>query len=378
MESVMQMKKLLIVILAIALLLGGLFLWKGGHHAAALAEILEEYLDSDDAAQTLTVQINKPGITADDNGQVKPEVRQMTVSADSFWTEYGDRHLFGLTVQGMTAYTDGKLLYMDTGRAYSLPDLRGLKDTARRLTLGLILDGRVTKSGDTYRIEMETEELELSVSITADRTLRTANIIALLPDGTAVHVSMNAAPASSHAIPEAVRDAMVRSKMEPPMSLSEPLDILVPALEDLLPLEGSLTLGVESGILKLSETAGLTVKGGTAILDRNGVLMELTLPSQLQDLPPAAVVLVLLRDGEFTISGADAEFTVDLPADSATALLEALVPQAAGLGITMNNSRLSLLIREGQLSHASLTADGSVPFLLAAIPVAFRAELSIP
>ena len=41
MERVMRMKKVLIVILALVLVLGGLFFWKGGHHAIFLSEIME-------------------------------------------------------------------------------------------------------------------------------------------------------------------------------------------------------------------------------------------------------------------------------------------------------------------------------------------------
>ena len=57
----MRMKKVLIVILALILALGGLFLWKGGHHAIAISQILEEYLDTDDAVTSVTVQIQIPG-----------------------------------------------------------------------------------------------------------------------------------------------------------------------------------------------------------------------------------------------------------------------------------------------------------------------------
>ena len=60
MKRVMQMKKALIVILALVLILGGLFFWKGGHHALALADILEEWLDADDADQSLTLHVQIP------------------------------------------------------------------------------------------------------------------------------------------------------------------------------------------------------------------------------------------------------------------------------------------------------------------------------
>ena len=108
MERVMRMKKALIVILALLLLLTGLFFWKGGHHAIVLAEHLEEWLDEDNGDQRLTLMLVKPDITVDDKGQVKPEIRQMSLNADTFWTEYADLPLFGLTAQGVTAYTDGK------------------------------------------------------------------------------------------------------------------------------------------------------------------------------------------------------------------------------------------------------------------------------
>ena len=107
----MHMKKVLIVILALILILSGLFFWKGGHHAIMLSEIVEEWLDADNADQSLTLMVMKPDITVDDRGQVKPEVRQMSLNADSFWTEYHDRPLFGLTAEGVTAWTDGKNLY---------------------------------------------------------------------------------------------------------------------------------------------------------------------------------------------------------------------------------------------------------------------------
>ena len=54
MERVMHMKKVLIVVLALTLLLGGLFFWKGGHHAIVLSEMVEEWLDEDTADQSLT------------------------------------------------------------------------------------------------------------------------------------------------------------------------------------------------------------------------------------------------------------------------------------------------------------------------------------
>ena len=177
------MKKLLIVFLVLLLLFAVLFFWKGGHHALFLADAIEEWLDADDADQSVTLQLQRPDFTAED-GTLVPRVEQLSLSADTFWTEYHDRPLFGLTSQGVTAYTDGTNLFLDTGKSYALPELTQLHSSARRLAVGLLLHGRVTKNAGKYRIDMDTEELELHAVLTADRTINAATVTVVLPDET--------------------------------------------------------------------------------------------------------------------------------------------------------------------------------------------------
>ena len=382
MKVVMRMKKGLIItlsiFLALVLLAAGLFFWKGGHHALVLADTLEEWLDADDADQSLTVMVQIPGIRVDkDTGRVEPHIRQLNLNADTFWTEYADRPLFGLTVQDAAAYTDGKTLYMDTGKAYALPDLSGLRSSARQLAWGLLLHGRVTKDGDTYEISMTTDELELYVDITADSSVRSATAMAVLPDDTAVHVLMTSQPTKPHAIPQSVLDAMVRAKMEPPMALLEPLEVLLPAAEQLLPLSGNLELGVDCGILELSETVGFRLDETKAELERKGVIVTIDLPDELSGMDPAVLALLLLRDGEFIREGDTSLFRVTLPAETTDRLCAALVPQIGDLGIGFDGSEAVLTIQGGKLTAISLTAEGTVPFLVTTIPVAFHANLTV-
>ena len=374
----MRMKKVLIVILALLLILGGLFFWKGGHHAIFLSEIMEEWLDEDTADQSLTLMLMKPDITVDDRGQAKPVVRQMTLNADTFWTEYHDRPLFGLTAQGMTAWTDGKNLYMDTGKAYALPELSRFRKDLRELAVGMLLHGRVTKQNDTYSLTMKTEELELYVDITADTRVQAVNLTAVLPDDTCVQLSLTAKDPVSHPIPQEVADAMVHAKMEPPMDIREPLELLIPALEELQPLDGDLTLGVESGILKLEETVKLRLSSEKAELERKGVIVTLDLPVEPAALEPVGAALLLLRNGDFLISGRDAEIKVTLPPETTGQLCAALVPELGNLGMTFGESKAVVSIQDGSLSAVTLTASGEVPFLVTMIPLSFHAELNIP
>ena len=374
----MRMKKVLIVILALVLVLGGLFFWKGGHHAIFLSEIMEEWLDEDTADQSLTLMLMKPDITVDDRGQAKPVVRQMTLNADTFWTEYHDRPLFGLTAQGMTAWTDGKNLYMDTGKAYALPELSQVRKSLRELAVGMLFRGRVTKQNDTYSVTMKTEELELYVDITADTRVQAVNLTVILPDETAVKLSLTSKDPVSHPVPQEVADAMVHAKMEPPMDIREPLELLIPALEELQPLDGDLTLGVESGILKLEETVKLRLSSEKAELERKGVIVTLDLPVEPAALEPVGAALLLLRNGDFLISGRDAEIKVTLPPETTGQLCAALVPELGNLGMTFGESKAVVSIQDGSLSAVTLTASGEVPFLVTTIPLSFHAELNIP
>ena len=77
------------------------------------------------------------------------------------------------------------------------------------------------------------------------------------------------------------------------MSIMEPLEVLLPAFENLLPLEGDLDLGISCGILELSETVRLAVSDGNATITRDGIIIDLTLPGEVSELSPAAAALLL-------------------------------------------------------------------------------------
>lgn len=373
MERVMHMKKVLIVILALTLLLGGLFFFKGGHHAIALSEMVEEWLDEDTADQSLTLMVSIPGVRVDGKGTARPHIQQYSLNADTFWTEYADQPLFGLTAEGLTAWTDGKNLYMDTGKAYALPQLQQWRKELRKLSVGMLLHGRVTKHGDTYNLTMKSGELELEVDITADTRVQSVILVMVLPDDTAVHLAITTKAAASHPVPREVSDAMVRSKMEPPMALTEPLGALLPALESMIPMTGDLKLRVDCGILNISDSGTLHLYEEQMVLKRRET--ELSFP--MQDVQPLPAALLLLRHGEFSIDGQDAAVTVLLPPETTTALCTALVPQIKDLGMTFPESRATLTIDDGKVTGADLRVDAEVPFLVTTIPLTFTAELNI-
>lgn len=369
----MHMKKVLIVILALTLLLGGLFFFKGGHHAIALSEMVEEWLDEDTADQSLTLMVSIPGVRVDGKGTARPHIQQYSLNADTFWTEYADQTLFGLTAEGLTAWTDGRNLYMDTGKAYALPQLQQWRKELRKLSVGMLLHGRVTKHGDTYNLTMKSGELELEVDITADTRVQSVIFIMVLPDDTAVHLAITTKAAASHPVPREVSDAMVRSKMEPPMALTEPLGALLPALESMIPMTGDLKLRVDCGILNISDSGTLHITQEQMILRRRDT--ELSFP--MQNVQPLPAALLLLRHGEFSIDGQDAAVTVLLPPETTTALCTALVPQIKDLGMTFPESRATLTIVGGKVTAADLRVEAEVPFLVTTIPLTFTAELNI-
>lgn len=370
------MKKVLIAAAVVLAILVGIFLWKGGHHGLFLAHAMDEWLDMDHADQSLTIHYNRSNFTVNSaTGQIKSDSEQWSLDAYSFWTEYENERILGLTMEGITVYLGGKNLYLDTGKAYALPEMPELKDSIKRLALGMLLYGRVTRNGDTYHISMKSRELTLSATV--DAAIRTVSVEAVLPDHTRIQATLTSKEPTPHPIPELVALAMERAQSDEPMPLTEPLEVLLPAVAHLMPLSGDLSLGISCGILELSETVQLTVNGSSAALTRNGKSMDLALPVRISDLPPAAIAAMLLRDGEFTKTQDCALFTINLPAEDATALLRALIPQAEELGIGLGDSVLAVCIAEERVTSLSIQASGSVPFLFTEIPVEFSAELTV-
>lgn len=377
MEGVIRMKKLLIVFLALILILGGLFIWKGGHHAIVLAEELEDWLDEDAGDQSLTLQLSIPTFVADE--EIEPVVRQMSLSTDTFWTEHNDRTVYGLSASGYSVYLIGNTLYMDNGTAYGMPELWTYKTQVREFLTGLLLYGRVSKTERGYRVEMEHEELTFSATVALDRGVSSVTMnIGCTIDGQPMHVLAVLTPTltQAHPLPQPVLDAVVRSAMEPPMSITEPLEVLLPVMETLLPLNADVTLGVECGILSLSETVGLAIDE-VVTLTRNGASTQLSLPDGLTNIDPMTVGLALLRNGAFSQNGYAAEFRLSLPAEATAELVSQLVPQVGSLGLTFTDSEAIVTIRDGKLTDASIEANGEIPFLVTTIPLSFSADFII-
>ena len=371
------MKKFLIAVLVPVLILAGIFFWKGGHHALALSGIISNWLESDSAFQEMHFAYKHQSFTVnDETGQIKQKSDQWELSADSFWTKHESERVFGLSAEGVSAYTDRKNLYLESGKAYALPELPELHKSLKRLTTGLLLYGRVTKNSNSYRISMKTRELDFCAIITADTTVQSITISADFPDGTSVKGTITPKQIHPPLLPQPVTDAMILCRTQPPISLTEPLEALLPAAEGLLPMTADLKLSISCGILELSETVQLTLRKEKAVLTRDGRSMELTLPDLFSELPPAALAVLILQEGEFIQTDECSRFILTLPSDAATGLLGKLVPQAADLGITLGESKLTLCIAAERLTSAIISAEGSVPFLFTTIPVEFSAELT--
>lgn len=378
MEWVIQMKKLLIVFLALILILGGLFIWKGGHHALVLAEELEDWLDDDAGDQTLSLQVSIPTFVA--GAEIEPVVRQLSLYGDTFWTEHNDRTIYGLTSSGYSVYLIDNTLYMDNGAAYATPELRTYKAQVKEFLTGLLLYGRVTRTDRSYRVEMEHEELTFSASVALDHGVSSVTVdLGCTLDGQPVHVLAVLTPkeTQAHPLPQPVLDAMVRAKMEPPMPITEPLEVLLPAMETLLPLDADVTLEVECGILAISETVGLSVDDAGAQLTRDGGSLPLRLPDGLENIDPVSAGLAILRSGSFTRDGDRAEFRITLPSEESAELVCQLVPQAANLGVTFIESEAVLVFTAGRLTEAAISAEGEIPILVTTIPLSFSAKFDI-
>lgn len=161
------------------------------------------------------------------------------------------------------------------------------------------------------------------------------------------------------------------------MAIAEPLEVLLPAMEGLLPLKADVTLAVECGILTISENVGLTVDDAGAELIRSAEAFPIHLPEGLENIDPLFAGLAILRSGSFSREGDRSEFRIMLPAEETAELVCQLIPQVESLGLTFTESEAVLTITEGKLTDVSIRANGEIPFLVTTIPLSFTAEADI-
>lgn len=378
MKQVMKMKKamivLLIAFLVMTILLAGLFFWKGGHHALRLSGIMDEWLEADEADNTLTLDLS--GLETDPDRRRSTENDPVPLEANLFWTEYGDEPLFGLTIQEMTTWTDGENLYLETGGAYALPKLSILEKPARKfMMMGFLLFGRVTKDDDTYTVSMKCGGLDVNMDVVADRSLEELTATVRLPDGTDLSASLVSEKKNKHRVPQEISDAIVHAEMEPPAPLGEAIAVLYPAFDNLLPLRGELSLQVEGNIEQISETMDFTMDRRTIELEQDGETVIVDLPAALSGTDPKLLGLLLLQYGTFENDGDTAEFEIHLADEETTMLCSMLAPQIEKLGIEFSESRITLTIEDGMLTSVTLNADGELGLVFETTPVYFAAEL---
>ncbi len=352
----LRMKKLLGMLLVLLAIPVGLFFYKGGHHALALAPKLADW-------------------AAQEQGELECAltVGEWALEEQVFWQPQGEARLYGLAERGV--YVREGVLFLDNGRAYTLPKLQGTDDL-RRLAWGILAYGRVTKEGEVYRLQAEADGWAVHAAFVATDRALSIECDLKLPQFTG-KLSVSQLPDQEHPVPEAVLDAIVLAQMEPPVSLEEPLNAIFPALKQLSVIRANVRLGVECGLLNLSEAAELTVENGTAVLTREGVEYRLALPQDWQELSPIAAGLAVLKHGEFRQEGERALFRLALPPEEAAALCQELVPPLAELGLTFDTAYAELCVTAGRLDTVTLTAGGQVPFLITQIPITFTGEFQI-
>lgn len=349
------MKKLLYPLLILLLLLTAVFFWRGGHHMLFLASAAGEWLDSDTSDQTIRVQTDG-----------------LTFSADTFWTEYNDQLLLGLESGEYCAYFHEGIVILDNGKSYAL----SLPRFDRKQVLQLAL-GRVTKSGDLYTYTIETDTLSIRADIRAGETIETIHAeVQCTPEGRAISFSADVVvnPEESHTLPQPVRDAIVLAQMEPPLPLQELLDALQPVLQHLDDTEADVSFSAECGILEVHESGVLRRENGALVLQCGDREIPLDMLGDVSRLTPEAAALMLLRNTEFSKTETGATFCLILPPEDVYEFCQTLVPQFVELPITLKEAQVILQISGENLDRITFTTGGSVPLILANIPITLTAE----
>lgn len=367
-KEVTTMKKIgigICWILAAALVAAGGFLYtRGFHHGLKIWRMTDQWFSQPEM-----------------DFQIAMEAEELSLSADGFWTGSHETRVYGLDLGGAVVYCQGETLALDNGRAYALPRWEIDAAQVRQLLLGALLAGEITVQDDSYHLSVEKAGISATLIANGD-SLSVLSVQAPLTwDGQTIPLSiqLQTTQIQNHTIPTPVQTALAEPAST---ALLEPLEPLLPAVAHLTESEmltGTLAFSVECGVLSLDEELDLTYQKSDGILNlqRGAIHIPLNLADFNLDLPPAAIPLLLLRDGTFAVTDTEARYNLHLQPETAQALFCALIPEIGELDLTFLDCAAELLIQDKTLDTIILTGSGDVPFLITTIPISVTVEIHL-
>lgn len=366
MKLVIHLKKRLILITALLIPLIiclGFFFYKGGHHAIRIYTVLDNWLEANSSDHKVHVEVGK-----------------FTLDTDLYWTETGGSRMWAIENDLFGAYLHDDILYMDTGIAYTARLQQDQEITMLEFLAAVLLCGQAERDGDIYRLTLETDESLLTAEISASEGFGGAfRSCAVQYDSNTFNLTANVQkqPYQKRRLPQAVRDAMVQAKIEPPVAISEPYSVLMNVLGIWKYYTYDATLSIECGILDLTQSGKLHMLSDEATLEYEGYTLTFRLPEQMVSIDPTTAAIAVLHGAEYSVEGGASHFRMTLPADITAEFATKLLPQAADLGIAFEQCDAEMTVTDGKLTSITIRASGSVPFLLTTIPLTFSAEFLV-
>lgn len=305
----------------------------------------------------------------------------LTISADGWWTDDPDGRIYALTAEQLPLFIQGQTLALDNGRCYALPALPDWEAAAPELLLALLTSGQITTQNETTRLHLP--EQNLAVTVTADQGQMSSLELeaAVTRDGTSVPLALRiqTLPTQSHSLSAQIRQALAA---EDPTPLLEPLEPLLPAIQALSEREtvsGDLNVTVDCGVLTIDETLEMEFASanGTVHLRRGGLHVPLELPELEMLLSPAALPLVLLRNGTFTRTGDVCQWRIDVEPALTESLFTALIPELAQWDLDFARMEAQLLVADGSFQTVTISGSGEIPFLVTTIPITVTMALTL-
>lgn len=360
-------KWICLILAVLVLFIAGTGIWmysRGIHHGIRLFAMTRDWLTAPDSDQVLTVTLADAELTA-----------------DSFWTDgYGAR-IHCLTFGQMPCYIQDQTLVLDNGKTYGLPAFSPDAEEIRELVLGALLYGQFSCQGDAIHLQLEEPKLTLTAIAREEKLSElTVQTDAEYEDSAIpIRLRIQLQPEGPHSITQETIEALAQP--DPP-SLFESLEPLLMAGTDLVKREtvnGTLSLALDCGILTLQEQLQFEYvpRQGSLSLTRKGVTIPLELPEQRSALSPAALGLVLLRDGSCQIRGTAAEYSLEPDPETIQSFFSQLIPELSGIDVSFQECGARILIDGSTLQSIHVLCRGEVPFLVTSIPITITMDCAI-
>lgn len=317
-----------------------------------------------------------------------PDGSEAAMEADFYWCDLADERYACLSASGMELYYHDEGLYFDNGRGYDLsPLLEGIMDLEPEALLLAGFQQEKTEMENRYVLRIESDGLRMLERFSGEAAAALApyegssltlaseddvlkRIELDIPDQFSAQIMLY--DNTERTIPTDVLMGMQKEKLLSVQTVTPLIEACVSIVQQEV-FGADATLNVECGPLPIQDSAQVYGKLDKLYFVRGDSVYELGDGTNSSGLF-LALAWEMCRSGMVSTENGSSVYTMSVDGGVLESVFSAVLPEVEGLGIHYEEGMLTVSVNDG-FQNMNLSGSGSMPFLIATIPITVDVEL---